>query len=143
MVNLCRPSALFNHRWHSNCQASRRDRRAHHGVGANMAIIADLNVAQQLRSCPNDHVVTNARCAAAPSEVTQGDAMIDGAILPNMRLRMHDNATEVMQAQALADPSLRWKRDTRGDLSETLNHESQRLGWNAVLVTPAKDAIDE
>ena|SRR2546427_10879273 len=44
-------------------------RRSHHRVGANVAISAGLPVAEQLRSCPNDHVVANARRAAPPSEV--------------------------------------------------------------------------
>jgi hypothetical protein len=87
-------------------------------------------------------VVANTRCAAPPSEVTQGDAMIEGAILPNTCLRIHNNATEVMTAQAFPNPSLRWERNARRDLCETLNQESERLCGNAVLVTPAKDAID-
>src|SRR5256885_16411345 len=69
--------------------------------------------------------------------------MIEGAIFPNSRLRMHDNATEVMNAQPFPDPSLRWKRDARRNLGETLNQESERLYWNMVLVTPAKDTVDE
>jgi len=108
-----------------------------------VAIITELNIAQQLRSCPNDHVVANVRRAAPSSEVTQCDAMINGAMLPDTCLRIHNNATEVMNTQAFPDPRLRWERDARSDFCETLNQEAERLSWNAVLVTPAKDAIDE
>src|SRR5882724_3208306 len=121
MANLCTLGTWFNHRWHPNCQTSRRDRRAYHRVGANAASIADLNIAQQLRPCPNDHMVANARRAAPPSEITQGDAMIEAAILPNTCLRMHDNAAEVMNAQAFPNPRWRWERDASRDLCKTLN----------------------
>jgi hypothetical protein len=56
---------------------------------------------------------------------------------------MHDNATKVMNAQALPDLSLCWERDARRDLSKTLNQESEWLCWNVALVTPVKDAIDK
>jgi hypothetical protein len=56
---------------------------------------------------------------------------------------MHNNASEVMNAQAFPDPSLRWERDARSDLCATLNQKSEWLCWNVVLVTPAKDTIDE
>jgi hypothetical protein len=45
-------------------------RRSYHHVGANVTIIADRHVAAQLRSCPKDHAVANAKRAAPPSEVT-------------------------------------------------------------------------
>jgi hypothetical protein len=44
-------------------------RRWHHRVGATVTIIADLNVAAQLRSRPNDHAGANARRTAPASEV--------------------------------------------------------------------------
>jgi hypothetical protein len=108
-----------------------------------MTLIADLNVTQQLRPGPNDYVVANARCATPATQVTQCDAMIEGAMLPNTRLRMHDNATEVMNAQAFSNPSLCWQRDTRRDLCEALDKEAKWLGWDTVLVTPAKDTVHE
>jgi hypothetical protein len=51
-----------------------------------MAIIANLNVAKQLCSSPDDDMITNARGPTPSSQVTQGDAMIESAILSNTRL---------------------------------------------------------
>jgi hypothetical protein len=56
---------------------------------------------------------------------------------------MHDNATEVMNAQAFSDPGLCWQRDARSNLGKTLDHEAEGLRWDAVLVTPAKHTVDE
>jgi hypothetical protein len=72
-----------------------------------MAVIADLNVAKQFCPSPNDHVVANTRRAPPPTQVTQRDTMIERAIFANARFRMHNNATEVMNTQTLANPGLR------------------------------------
>jgi hypothetical protein len=56
---------------------------------------------------------------------------------------MYDDGTKVMDAQTWPNPRLRWERDARRDLGEALDQEPERLCWNAALVTPAQNAIDE
>jgi hypothetical protein len=108
-----------------------------------MAIITNFNITQQFRSSADDNMVANAGGAPPGPEITQCDAMIEGAILPDTHLRIHNNATEVMNAQAFANLSLRRKRDAGSDLCKPLEQKSARLRWNAVLVTPAKNTVHE
>jgi hypothetical protein len=64
-------------------------------------------------------------------------------MLPNTRFGIHDNATEVINAQTFPNPGLRWERDAGHHLGKALNHKAKRLCGDAMLVTPAKDAIDK
>src|ERR1051326_3701573 len=121
----------------------RRRNGAHdHGVGADAAIVADFDLADDLRAGADDDAIADARRAAVHPEIAQRNAVINRALLAERRGGVNDNAAEMMNSQSLADPRLDRNRNSGRDLDKSLEDESHRLRGNVALVKPAKDAID-
>ena len=86
----------------------------------------------------NDHPVANPRRSTPAATVTQRHPVVQGTAVPDTRRGMHDDAPEMMDAQARADLGLSRDGDAGGDLGRTFHEESQGLCRNPTLVSTSE-----
>ncbi len=65
-------------------------------IGADPTAIPDGNIAEDFGASPNDDMITDVGCPPLPATVAEGHPLIDGAAFPNDRIRMDNDAAEVM-----------------------------------------------
>jgi hypothetical protein len=106
-------------------------------------MIANNDLAENLGPRSNEDMIPDTRSTAPATQISQGDAMIEGTPGPYNGLRVHDNATKVMDTQPRSYLCLSRNRNPGDDLNTTLHEEAQWLSRETVLVAPAKETVDQ
>src|SRR5216683_3069548 len=112
-------SAFLDHRWYAHSHTSRRYRSQHHSIGPDTTIITNVDLSEELSAGANEDVMPNAWSPTPPSQVAQGYPMIEGTAFSYDSFGMHDDTTEVMDAQAWSYRGLSWNGNPGRDINKT------------------------
>jgi len=113
------------------------------GIGADPAIIADHNFSDDFGAGAEQYIIPDPGGVSASTPVSDGDMMVDRAILSDDDRRMQDDPPEMVDTNPRPDCAFSRDGDSRRDLRQPFHQETERLGGKMMPVEPVKEAIDE